>query len=50
MVLTGNPITTKGLKLDWVGPFDNRPSTYKDGGMKQLLGWTITITITKAEA
>ena len=28
----GNPISTKRLGLDGVGPVDNRPSTNKDGG------------------
>ena len=32
----GNPISTKRLKLDGVGPVDDRPSTNKKGGPKQL--------------
>ena len=32
----GNPISTKGYKLDGVGPVDNRPSTNKDGGPNHL--------------
>ena len=32
----GNPNSTKRLKLDGVAPVDNRPSTNKDGGPKQL--------------
>ena len=33
-----NPISTKRLKLDGVGPVDNRPSTNKDGGPIHLWG------------
>ena len=29
-------LSTNRLKLDGVGPVDNRPSTNKDGGLEQL--------------
>ena len=39
----GNPISTKVYKLEGVGPVDNRPSTNKDGGPKQL--WVVIAVI-----
>ena len=37
----GNPISTKRLKLDGVGPVDNRPSTNKNEGPIQL--WPLSL-------
>ena len=38
----GNPISTKRLKLDGVGPVDNSLSTNKDGGPIHL--WLVSVS------